>query len=85
MPFSSGALVARTGLDPDAQRHRLEMRHVVGDHVEAVGKTGDLDAHACHFSQGTCRWRMKSRTASASLGSTVKRSAAVEQALQALW
>ena len=31
-------LVPRSRLDPYAERHRLEMRHAVGDHMEAVGE-----------------------------------------------
>jgi hypothetical protein len=45
-PVLVRALVAAAATDPNAERRGLEMRHVVGDHDEAGGKTGHLDGHA---------------------------------------
>ena len=39
-------LVAAAGADPDAERGGLQMRHRIGHHDEAGGKTRDFDAHA---------------------------------------
>jgi hypothetical protein len=47
------ALIARPGLDPDAKSHRLQMRHVVGHHSDAIGETGDLYTHTLLFRQAT--------------------------------
>ena len=43
-----GAFVAGPGFHPDSQRHRFQMRHVVRDHIDAIGKTGDLDTHTLY-------------------------------------
>ena len=40
-------LVARAGRHPDAERHGLDVRHVVGDHAQAVRQHASAcDAHA---------------------------------------
>ena len=40
--------VAGAGLHPDAERHRFEMRHRMGNDVKAVGKARNFDAHRPH-------------------------------------
>ena len=41
----AGALVARAGADPDAERGGLEMRHGVGDDAQSRGQSGDARGH----------------------------------------
>ena len=41
-----GVFVAAAGADPDPERGGFQMRHAVGDHRQAGGKTSDFDAHA---------------------------------------
>ena len=41
-----GLLVAAAGADPDPERGALQMRHAVGHHRQAGGKTRYLDTHA---------------------------------------
>ena len=52
-------LVAAAGIDPDAERGRLEMRHRFGHHADAGFQGGDLDAHAAAPS---CAARLVDRT-----------------------
>jgi hypothetical protein len=40
-----GLFIAAAGADPDAKRGRFQMRHAVGDHRQARGKTRYFDAH----------------------------------------
>src|ERR1044072_1210995 len=66
-----GLLVATAGADPYAKRSRLQMRHRVGLHYEAGGKTRDFDAHAAAPS---CAARLTERIwCSMALWSTGKR------------
>ena len=72
-------LVAGAGLHPDAQRRRLEMRHVMGDDMDAVVEAGDFDTHLRTLLQACCCDRMKSRTRPTSFGNTVNRSLALSK------
>ncbi len=47
-PVLHRLLVARAGPDPDAERHRLELRHGMGHHSQAVRQRGDFDRALAH-------------------------------------
>src|SRR3546814_9807128 len=68
-----GRLVARAGIDPDPDRHGLDLRHRLGNHAQAVGQRADAPGHA-----GPRVFPMKLRTAAMSLGSMVWRSRSEE-------
>ena len=46
MPCSSRASCRLPDADPNAERSRLQMRHLVRHHDQPGGQTGDLDTHA---------------------------------------
>jgi hypothetical protein len=61
-----GRFITRARLDPDAERQRFEMRHMIGKDMDAVGEAGNADGHAF------IRKRIFCFTASMSLGKVSK-------------
>src|SRR5690606_25996270 len=71
------AFMARACGDPYAERDRLEMRHMVGHHAEAVGERRHVDRHARRSARTLARSSTKLSTAARSLGRRVVRSSSV--------
>src|SRR5262245_28776129 len=76
-----GRLVARADTHPHAHRHRLQVRHAVGDDAQAVGQASLLDRHAAApllaRLRASASSATKRSTAARSLGSTVVLSGSV--------
>src|SRR5690606_18738676 len=71
------AFMARASGDPNAERNRLEMRHMVGHHPKAVRKPRHVDRHARRSAPALARSSTKLSTAARSLGRRLVRSSSV--------